>query len=147
VKVTGPWSQAQIREFLEQAIIPLRLACRAPSGHPLLLSLWFVPEGDRLLCASLRTSHLVRCLERDPRCAFEVAADAPPYRGVRGRGSVRLEPARGEETLRAAIRRYLGNEDSRLARWLLSRSEREVAIRIEPDRLSSFDFTERMKPS
>jgi len=45
------------------------------------------------------------------------------------------------------IRRYLGSEDSQLARWLLERDVREMAIRIEPLQLTSWDFAERMGPA
>lgn len=48
------------------------------------------------------------------------------------------------EVLRALIARYYGSEDSELARWLLSRSDAEVAIRIEPIRMSSWDYRKRM---
>lgn len=40
--------------------------------------------------------------------------------------------------------RYLGTRDSGFARWLLARQDREVAIRIEPDWLTSWDYGERM---
>jgi len=147
MQTTGPFSEREVSAFLEQAVLPVRLACNAAPGQPLVLSLWFVPEAGALYCASLRSARVVRCLERDPRCAFEVAGDQPPYRGVRGRGTARIEPARGEEILRRALRRYLGGEDAPLARWLLSRSAREVAIRVEPERVASFDYTQRMTAS
>lgn len=147
MRTSGPWDESQIRAFLEASVLPLRLACAQPSGHPLVLSLWFVPVGDTLFCASLRSARVVTCLERDPRCGFEVAGDRPPYRGVRGQATARLDPARGEEILRAALVRYLGGVDGSLARWLLSRSAREVAIGIEPERITSFDYSARMAPS
>ena len=53
--------------------------------------------------------------------------------------------AAGAEVLRALIGRYLGDETSELARWLLSRVDREVAIEIIPARLTSWDYGERMR--
>jgi hypothetical protein len=147
MQTSGPWSERQIRAHLEAAVLPLRLASNTASGHPLLLSLWFVPLEGALYCAALASSRVVGSLARDPRCSVEVAADQPPYRGIRGRGAARLEPARGEEILRLALRRYLGSDDGPLARWLLSRSAREVAIRISLDRIASFDYTARMAPA
>ena len=144
---TGPWSEAEIGAYLEAAVLPLRLASNTVSGPPLLLSLWFVPLDGALYCAALTSSRVVRSLARDPRCTVEVAGDLPPYRGIRGRGIAHLEPARGEQILRAALQRYLGRDDGPLARWLLSRSAREVAIRIELDRITSFDYTARMAPT
>ena len=82
---------------------------------------------------------------REPRCGFELARDAPPYQGVRARGMARLEKARGAEILGRLLDRYLGSRETPLARWLVSRAAQEVAIRIEPERLTSWDFTERMR--
>ncbi len=140
----GPWSAAEIDAFLDDARIPIRLGCTGASGAPVVLSLWFLPRDGALWCATQRDARVVSFLSGDPRCAFEVAADTAPYRGVRGQGRASLDTARGPEVLRGLVDRYLGTEHSPFARWLLSRSENEVAIRIEPERLRSWDFTERM---
>jgi nitroimidazol reductase NimA-like FMN-containing flavoprotein (pyridoxamine 5'-phosphate oxidase superfamily) len=144
VRTKGPWSAARIDEHLDQSRIPLRLAWLAPSGFPWVTSLWYVRREGALWCASVSDAAIVRGLRRDARCGFEVASELPPYCGVRGRGRAELVPARGEEILRALVARYLGGEGGPLARWLLSRAEREVAIRIEPDQLASWDYRERM---
>jgi hypothetical protein len=144
-RLAGPWSEADVRRHLETSEIPLRLACATPSGHPLVLSLWYLWRDGALWCATPSDAALVRHLRRDPRCGFEVAGERPPYCGVRGRGPAAIEPARGEEVLRSLLRRYQGGEDGRLARWLLSRVGREVAIRIQPERMVSWDYRERMR--
>lgn len=136
---------AQIESHLESARIPLRLACADSSGHPLVLSLWYVWFEEALWCATSPRARVVHRLRREPRCGFEVAGDIPPYRGVRGRGRADLIPERGAEILSALVDRYLGTTDSKFARWLLARGPLEVAIRIEPEQLSSWDFTERMQ--
>jgi hypothetical protein len=144
MKLRGPWGREQVASFLESTRIPLRLSCNGASGHPLLASLWYVPQNGRLWCATQRSAHIAELLERDPRCAFEVAPDAPPYRGVRGRGRAILEPARGGEVLETLIARYLDDPRSEFAAWLRSRADRETAIAIEPQRVTSWDFRERM---
>jgi len=42
--------------------------------------------------------------------------------------------------------RYLGSRDSGFATWLIERASTEVAIRIEPTWLTSWDFSKRMQP-
>ena len=140
----GPWSKNEIERFLQQARIPLRLACNGASGHPVIASLWFLPLDDTLWCATQRTASVVSRLRRDRRCAFEVAAETAPYRGVRGQGLAELHDERGDEILRLLIDRYLENPTSRFARWLLSRARHETAIAIEPSTLLSWDYRERM---
>jgi len=140
----GPWSTAQIEDFLSEQRIPLRLACNGASGHPVLVSLWFIALDDKLWCATPRKARVASILARDPRCAFEVSVEKPPYCGVRGPALATLHDDRGGEILRALIDRYLGNAKSRLAQLLLARVERETAIAIEPQTLVSWDYAERM---
>jgi len=140
----GPWSTDQIHHFFREVRIPVRIACNGSSGCPVLASLWFVPEGDKLWCATQRRASVVSLLAGDPRCAFEVSVETPPYRGVRGTGVATLHDDRGEEILRVLIERYRVEADSKLARFLLARVDQETAIAIEPHTLFSWDYSERM---
>ncbi|MEM9729901.1 MAG: pyridoxamine 5'-phosphate oxidase family protein [Myxococcota bacterium] len=140
----GPWSPAEVRGFLTSTTIPLRLAANTPSGFPVVLSLWFVAEGDQLLGAVHESSRIAKRLEADPRCAFEVAPDDPPYRGVRGRARATLEPDGAGVLLERLLERYLGSTDSNLGRFLLSRASEERVVRVSPLGFSSWDYTERM---
>jgi len=145
IRRSGPWDGAAVAAFLANHRKPLRLACNGALGHPVLASLWFVPEGERIWCATQQTASVVEHLRRDPRCAFEVSQDESPYRGVRGQAEARLVPSRGEAVLRQSIERYLGGGQTRLAHWLLARADREVAIEIQPVTLVSWDFSDRME--
>jgi hypothetical protein len=140
----GPWSKNEIERFFQRERVPLRLACNGASGHPVIASLWFLPLDDTLWCATQRTAAVVSRLRKDRRCAFEVARETAPYRGVRGQALAELRDERGEEILRLLIDRYLEDPTSQLARWLLSRARHETAIAIEPLTLLSWDFRERM---
>ena len=68
-----------------------------------------------------------------------------PYRGVRGQGRAELSRADGPAVLLRLIDRYLHSRDSTFARWLISRQQDEVAVRIEPDWLTAWDFSGRMR--
>ncbi len=143
-RLAGPFDREQVAAFLDAAVIPVRLSCITPSGWPLVLSLWFVRRGDELVCATQRSSSVVRALEQDARCAFEVASEQPPYRGVRGRARVSIEADHGLATLKELLIRYLGGTDGALARGLLARTTPEVALRLDPVDLSSWDYSARM---
>lgn len=140
---SGPWDERAIEEFLVRTAIPVRLATNGSSG-PLVQSLWFISRGQDLWCCTQRTSVLTRRLERDNRVGFEVAGDEPPYRGVRGTGIAQLVEEGVEETLRALIDRYQGPQRTSLSEWLLGRIDNEIAIRIQPRTMSSWDYTPRM---
>jgi len=146
-EIRGPWSASTVHRFLDGAVIPMRIGVEAPSGWPLVLSLWFIPDGLELLGATRPDSVLVRCLERRPRCSFEVAADAPPYRGVRGRARVELDRARGGATLDRLLERYLGSATNPLGERLRARAADEVCLRLAPVSLTSWDYGPRMASS
>ncbi len=144
---TGPWSATEVERYLDHTAIPLRLSVVTPSGWPLGLSLWFVLEGGELLLSTRPDAMVVSCLSAEPRCSFEVVADHPPYRGVRGRGIAEVESEGGGALLERLLTRYLGSTDVPLSKRLLARAHDEVVVRITPVSLWSFDFTERMAGS
>lgn len=146
VRLNGPWSAAAVTSFLEAEHSPLRLAVTWRDGAPLVVSVWFRFEDSCLWCASHHTSRLIGALRAAPRVGFEVSVNDPPYRGVRGQAVAELLPAEGGARLGQLLDRYLHGRDSRLARWLLSRAEGEVAIRLRPDWITSWDFSRRMGP-
>lgn len=145
IRRTGPWSEPQVRAFLAETTIPMRLAANTPSGFPALLSLWFLPEQDDLLAAVHQSARIVKRLRDDPRCAFEIAPNQPPYRGVRGQATASLERDGASGLLERLLERYLGSTDSGLGRFLLGRSDEELVVRLQPLRIASWDYTERME--
>ncbi len=145
IRCAGAWSAEEVSRHLESSVIPLRLGAMAPSGYPLVFSLWYFWDGRSLWCASQRRARVVQHCLKYARCGFEVAGDQPPYCGVRGAADVTVVPEEGERILRHLIARYLQSEESALARWLLERVETEVALRITPVRIYSWNYEARMK--
>lgn len=135
----------EVKTYLEQAKIPLRLACTTGSGWPMAVSLWFKHQNGRLLCATQKSARLVAYLQNDPRCAFEIAADLPPYCGVRGQAIASIDESIGGVILEQLLVRYLGGTDSVLGRNLVAKSENEVAIILKPVRIYTWDFSSRMQ--
>jgi len=146
-ELRGPWSHDDVGRHLRSSVIPLRIGVTTKSGWPLVLSVWFVPVGDELLAATRPTSTLVRCLDERPRCGFEVAGDTPPYHGVRGRAEVVIDPGAGASVLDLVLERYLGGTTSPLAERLRLDASDEVAIRLRPLSITSWDYRARMASS
>ena len=145
VTLKGPWNTEQVDSFLKSSCFPLRLACVAEDGFPRVVSVWYGYDGQYLRCVSHRSSQLVNLLQRSDRVGFELAPNEPPYHGVRGQGIARLDADADGEVLGELLQRYLGGTESKLGKWLLSRAEDEVLITIEPLRLFSWDYRERME--
>jgi hypothetical protein len=141
----GSMSRDEVTDYLEATEIPVRIACRTPAGRLWMVSLWyrFVGAGT-IACATGADATLVRYLEEDPGVAFEISENDPPYRGVRGAGTVSLGPDEDKALLRSLLERYLGGTDSDLATMLLSPEREEVRIEVEIERLYAWDFSDRM---
>jgi len=134
------------QSYLERIKIPLRLSCRTESGWPMILSLWYMVQDGQILCATSPSARVIRYLENDPRCAFEISGDLPPYCGIRGQARATLDPARGVEVLEHLLKRYQGSLETPLAKKLLSQKENEIAIILQPVNLFEWDFSKRMDP-
>lgn len=130
--------------YLTQITIPLRLSCVSDGGWPVVLSLWYLYREGKLLCATQVNARVVQYLRQQPRCGFEIAADDPPYCGLRGRGEAEIQPEMGHEVLEQLLLRYTGGLDHNLARRLLAKSANEVAIVITPRKIFSWNYTDRM---
>jgi hypothetical protein len=134
-----------VREYLIDSCIPIRLACINVDGWPITVSLWYVYLEEKIFCATQRNAKIIEYLSGNPKCGFEVAGDLPPYRGVRGWGYAKLDKVRGVEILSMLIKKYLRDEKSSLANFLLRRNENEMAIEITPLSIFSYDYSDRMK--
>lgn len=144
VKSDSAFNPEQMAAFLTGAKIPMRLACNGSNGFPLVASHWYQFEDGLLYLAVHCNSHVAALLQRNPRCGFEIAADTVPYRGVRGQGTVTLGREGAGARLEGLILHYLGNTDSKLARWLLSRASEEYVVCIAPIWITSWDYSPRM---
>ena len=134
----------KMEAYLRDIRIPLRLACATVSGWPMLVSLWFLFRGGKLMCATQRSARVVEYLRNDPRCAFEISADLPPYCGIRGQAKATVDEEFGAEVLEQLLVRYFGGIDHQLGRSLLAKKNTEVAIILEPKTIYTWDFSERM---
>jgi len=144
ISVSGPWTWARAAGFLEDAVIPARISVVSPSGWPVIASLWFIADDKSLWLATKCDSAIAKLLQKNNKCAFEVAYDAPPYRGLRGQANATLHPEQGVRVLQRLIDKYLESRETKLAKWLLNNATEEVAIRLTFVKCQSWDYSDRM---
>ena len=127
--------------------IPIRFSCLATGEWPIIVSLWYLERNGKIYCATQKKAKIISYLKKNPKCGFEIASENPPYIGIRGIGKVVLNEKLGLEILKSLIARYLNNEKSPLAKFLLKQSKDEIAIEIIPTKIFSWDYSKRMKES
>jgi PPOX class probable F420-dependent enzyme len=77
--MTDRMSPERLRAFLQEGTRTAKLATIMPDGRPHVTPVWFVLDGDDLICTTWHTSAKARSLRRDPRVSLCVDDDRPPY--------------------------------------------------------------------
>ena len=131
--------------YISDKKIPIRIAFITPDGVPNIISLWYEQIDGKIYCATQRTAKIIRYLENNPKCGFEIATDKPPYKGARGNGIARIIPEDGGKVLSILMRKYLGDKTSTLSKFLKNNKKNEVAIEITPHKIFNYDYSKRMK--
>lgn len=133
------------KNLLNDEKIPIRIAFLTSDGIPNILSLWYEQINGKLYCATQKTAKIVSHFEKNSLCGFEIAADKPPYKGVRGNGIAKIIPEDGVKILNILINKYLGDKTSTLSKFLKENEKNEVAIEIIPEKIFYYDYSKRMK--
>jgi len=135
----------EIDKFIPDSKIPIRIAFMKSTDLPAVISLWYVYNNGKIYCATQKTAKIVSYLKKNPVCGFEIAADKPPYKGVRGEGTVQILNETGAYVLDLLMEKYLGEKESTLSKLLRNNSKTEVAIEITPQKIFHYDYSKRMK--
>ena len=135
----------EIDKFISDSKIPIRIAFMKSTNSPSVISLWYVCKDGKIYCAAQKTAKIVSYLRKSSVCGFEIAADKPPYKGVRGNGTVRILNETGAHVLHLLMEKYLGEKESTLSKLLRDNSKTEVAIEITPQKIFHRDYSKRMK--
>jgi len=135
----------EIDKFIPISKIPIRIGFIKGNSIPAVVSLWYVCKDGKIYCATQKSAKIVSYLQKNPVCGFEIAADKPPYKGIRGEGTVQILNETGAYVLDLLIDKYLGERKSTLSKFLRDNSKTEVAIEITPQKIFHYDYSERMK--
>ena len=142
-QMSGPWDAIQVDAYLTHEVIPVRLATIGRTGA-MVQSAWFDYRDGFIWCSTQSDSVLLRRVRHDPRVGFEVAPDAAPYHGVRGRAIVDIVHIGAAEVLDRLVDKYVADPSSNMARWMRSRRTTEVALRLNPLTMHSWDHSSRV---
>lgn len=127
-----------LQRFLEEPLVAT-LATYRKDGSVLLSPVWheWRDGGFNIVIGSDDVK--ARCLRRDPRASVAVYQNAPPYRGVELRTTVRFVENDPHAIIERVAVRYLGE---RMGRAYSDATAKEdfTSLRLEPGDLRSWDY-------
>jgi PPOX class probable F420-dependent enzyme len=127
-----------VRPLLEAPLLAV-LATYRRDGSVLLSPVWHEWRDGGFNVVSQSGDVKVGHLRRDPRAGIVVCDDAPPYRGLELRATVRLSELDDVAIVRRIATRYLGPEEG--DRYAETGGD-DVLVRLEPGELRAWDFAD-----
>jgi PPOX class probable F420-dependent enzyme len=114
-----------------------------PNGRPHLVELWYLVDGDEIVCWTYAKSQKARNLERDPRATIQVEA-GDSYGELRGAVlecdvEIERDPGRVLAAGIALATRYPGAPDEQARASIANQAPKRVALRFTLTHTASWD--------
>lgn len=140
---TDAMSEVQVREFLQNSRVPLKLGTIDQHGDPVIHPLWYSYENDRLYLITASNSRKLKNATNKDKIYFCVDTETRPYKGVKGKGTLTriTDQNRAVSMGEKIVTKYMGSVDNALGRFLLGRLRegKEALLEITPSYYSVWD--------
>ena len=140
-------SESEIIKFLLDSKLNLHLGTIDPDRYPNIHPTWYIYDDtkDVILVETAKQSKKTSNLKKNDKIYFCVDDGNPPYKGIRGKGNVRIS-SDSETNLPIAEKimlKYLGSIDHPMAKILLEnvRNGNSVILEIKPMYYSTWDYS------
>jgi PPOX class probable F420-dependent enzyme len=137
---------AERRAFLERSLPGLLgvVGTLDEDGGPHLVPVWYRYDGERIYIWTLENRRWVKNLARDPRVAFSVQEDKPPYAAVSLRGHASITTSASTtsneeevaQEIRRITRRYV--EEPEVDGYIRLWSHLRTIVTITPEKISGW---------
>lgn len=136
--MAGQMSPDQTRAFLTHGTRTGKLGVLTPSGHPHVMPIWFVLDGDDVVFNTGATTVKGKHILRDGRVSLCVDDETPPFSFVHIRGTA-VADEKAPDVLEWATRigaRYMG-QDRAEEFGRRNAVPGELLVRLTPERVIS----------
>jgi general stress protein 26 len=140
-------SENEIRKFLSDSKLNLHLGTVDPDHYPNIHPTWYIYDDskDAIFIETSKDSKKINNLKKNDKIYFCVDDGNPPYKGIRGKGSVRIltKPDTNLPIAEKIMLKYLGSADHPMAKVLLEnvRNGNSVVLEITPKYYSTWDYS------
>lgn len=131
-------NKEEIYEFITEGTRTGKLATVRKNGHPHVVPVWFVLDGDDLIFTTMHDTVKAKNMQRDNRVCISVDKSEPMYTFVKIDGEAEFMDVTPEEKLEWATRiarRYMG-DDKAEAFGKRNAVPEEYVVRIHPTNLT-----------
>jgi nitroimidazol reductase NimA-like FMN-containing flavoprotein (pyridoxamine 5'-phosphate oxidase superfamily) len=136
---------SEIDTFLASSKTPLRLGTTNSKGEPNIHPIWYHYANEKIYLMSNKNTVKVRNMKHNKTVYFSVDTDAPPNRGVKGKGTATIinDPRKALSISEKIVAKYLGDLNSSMAKNIVGEVKKgsEVLVEITPHFFSTWDYT------
>ena len=138
-------NERQTIDFLRSSKLNLLLGTIDDSDEPNVHPVWYLYENGKLYVETEKNAKKIKNLRKKKTAYFCVDDEKMPYRGVRGKGDVKIiEDVKTILPIAEKIMlKYTGSLDNKIAKFLLdgTRSGHSAVIEIAPRYYATWDHS------
>jgi general stress protein 26 len=147
----APLSEQETKDFLATKVLNVHLGTVDENGHANIHPAWYYydPSKDKIYVETGKESKKTDNLKKNEIVYFCIDDQNPPYKGVRGKGTVKIyEDVNFNVPIAEKIQvRYLGNLENPISQALLDavKKGQSVVLEISPKYYSTWDYSKQIK--
>ncbi len=138
-------TETQTVDFLSKSKLNLLLGTIDESGEPNVHPVWYLYDNGKLYVETAKTAKKTKNIRNKNSVYFCVDDEIMPYKGVRGKGTVRiLEDIQSNIPLAEKIMiKYTGNLENEVAKFLMDgvKNGFSVLLEITPKYFATWDHS------
>jgi len=143
----APLSEQETKAFLTSKVLNVHLGTVDESGHANVHPAWYYydPSKDKIYVETGRQSKKTDNLKKNDIIYFCIDDQNPPYKGVRGKGTVKIyEDVNFNVPIAEKIHiRYLGTLENPISKSLMDavKKGQSIVLEISPKYYSTWDYS------
>jgi nitroimidazol reductase NimA-like FMN-containing flavoprotein (pyridoxamine 5'-phosphate oxidase superfamily) len=148
----APLTEEEVKDFLTNSKLNVHLGTVDEKGDSNIHPVWyyFDNSNNKLYTETSKSSKKTDNLRRNNTIYYCIDEANPPYKGVRGKGKVRILEGDINHNIPIAekiIVKYLGSLDNPIARSLIDGVKKgdSVILEITPSYYSTWDYSKRRR--
>ena len=139
------FNEEQTLDFLSKGKLNLLLGTIDEKGEPNVHPVWYLFENGKLYIETSKTAKKVNNARKKNTVYFCIDDEKMPYKGVRGKGTVRIsEDVKANIPIAEKIMiKYTGNLDNKVAKFLMDgvKNGFSVLLEITPKYFATWDHS------